>query len=97
MVAERVIVGGGDVAARKAESDCSCRLSDPIIIVKPVTGIGERLRALPIESGSSLEERAVRNARRLRMLAFVIAATDDAEVNARVVADAHAANVLSSR
>ncbi len=84
-----VIVGGGDVAARKAESIAAAGF--PILIV--AVRIGERLRALPIESGSSLAERAYET-RDVTDAAFVIAATDDAEVNARVVADAHAANVL---
>jgi hydroxymethylbilane synthase len=84
-----VIVGGGDVAARKAESIAAAGF--PILIV--AVRIGERLRALPIENGSSLVERAY-DTRDIADAAFVIAATDDAEVNARVVADAHAANVL---
>ena len=84
-----VIVGGGDVAARKAESIAAAGF--PIFVI--AERIDDRLRAVLIESGSAHEQRSY-DARDLADAALVVAATDDSEVNARIVADARAARVL---
>ncbi len=84
-----VIVGGGSVAARKAESLVSAGF--PIFVVSE--RIGEALRALVRASGGSFAERSYAPGD-LDDAALAIAATDDAEANARVVADARASHVM---
>jgi hydroxymethylbilane synthase len=84
-----VIVGGGSVAARKAESLVSAGF--PIFVVSE--RIGEPLRALVRASGGSCAERCYA-AGDLDGAALAVAATDDASVNARVVDDARALHVL---
>jgi hydroxymethylbilane synthase len=84
-----VIVGGGSVAARKAESLLSAGF--PIFVVSE--RIGEALRTLVQTAGGSFAERGYASGD-LDDAALVIAATSDAEANARVVADARAAHVL---
>jgi len=84
-----VIVGGGSVAARKAESLVSAGF--PIFVVSE--RIGEDLRALVDASGGSLAERDYAPGD-LDDAVLAIAATNDAEVNGRVVADARGSHVL---
>jgi hydroxymethylbilane synthase len=83
-----LIVGGGYVALRKAESltDAGMRLH----VVAP--NVDVRLQALVERSGSTLAQRAYETSD-LEDADLAIAATDDASVNARVVADARAARV----
>lgn len=84
-----VIVGGGEVAARKAESLANAGF--PIFVV--ADRIDDRLRSLLSEHGGAYAQRAyARND--LEKAALVIAATNDEELNGRVVADARAAGVL---
>jgi hydroxymethylbilane synthase len=85
-----VIIGGGNVAARKAES--LLRAGFPVYVV--AERIGARLLAALERDGSAYAQRRYQEAD-LRDAALVVAATDDAEVNARVVADARAAHVLA--
>lgn len=85
-----VIVGGGDVAARKAESIAGAGF--PIFVV--AERIGDRLRALLDETGSPHAQRAY-EAGDVGGAALVVAATDDGELNARIVADARAAHALA--
>ena len=84
-----VIVGGGSVAARKAESLVSAGFAIFVVSER----IGEALRALIHASGGSFADRAYAPGD-LEDAALAIAATDDAEANARVVADARASHVL---
>ena len=84
-----VIVGGGSVAARKAESLVSAGF--PIFVVSE--RIGEDLRALVDASGGALAERDYAPGD-LDDAVLAIAATNDAEVNGRVVADARGSHVL---
>ncbi len=84
-----VIVGGGSVAARKAESLVSAGF--PIFVVSE--RIGEALRTLVRAAGGSFAERGYASGD-LDDAALVIAATNDAEANARVVADARAVHLL---
>jgi hydroxymethylbilane synthase len=84
-----VIVGGGNVAERKAESIAGAGF--PIFVV--ALTIGNRMRAIVSSHGGSYEQRAYEPGD-LQDAAFVVAATDDADVNARIVADARAAHVL---
>jgi hydroxymethylbilane synthase len=83
-----VIVGGGNVAARKAESLVSAGY--PILVV--AERIGERLRCIVAENGAC-EERAYET-RDVAGAAIVLAATNDCELNARIVADARSAGAL---
>ncbi|HEX3670093.1 MAG TPA: hydroxymethylbilane synthase [Candidatus Cybelea sp.] len=85
-----VIVGGGDVAARKAES--VARAGFPIFVV--AERIGDRLRALLDETGSPHAQRAYETSD-LSGAALVVAATNDGELNARIVADARAVHALA--
>jgi hydroxymethylbilane synthase len=84
-----VIVGGGEIAARKAES--LVHAGFPIFVV--ADRIEDRLRLLLSEHGAAYAQRAyVRTD--LENAALVIAATNDEELNGRVVADARTAGVL---
>jgi hydroxymethylbilane synthase len=84
-----VIVGGGEIAARKAESLINAGF--PIFVV--ADRIEDRLRLLLAEHGAAYAQRAyVRTD--LEKAALAIAATDDEELNGRVVADARNAGVL---
>jgi hydroxymethylbilane synthase len=85
-----VIIGGGNLAARKAESLASAGF--PIFAV--AERIGDRLRTVLHENAGAYEQRSYQ-ARDLKQAALVIAATDDPELNARVVADARSAHALA--
>ena len=85
-----VIVGGGNVAARKAKSIAAAGF--PIFVVSERVG---RSYAFDLER----ERRHVRSSARtrprdLQNASLVVAATDDPELNARIVADARAAHAL---
>src|SRR5581483_260134 len=84
-----VIVGGGSVATRKAAALVSAGF--PIFVVSE--RIEETLRELARDSGGSTAERRYA-AGDLDGAALAIAATNDAAVNQRVVADARALRVL---
>jgi len=78
------------VAARKAESLLAAGF--PIFVV--ARHIGDRLRRILGESEAPFAERGYES-RDVDAAAIVIAATDSAEVNARVVTDARAAHALA--
>jgi len=84
-----VIVGGGDVAARKAEALVAAGF--PIYAV--AQRIGERLQSILVASGGASAQRSYKPGD-LTDAALVIAATDDADLNARIVADSRAAHAL---
>jgi hydroxymethylbilane synthase len=84
-----VIVGGGNVAARKAESIAGAGF--PIFVV--ALRVGDRIRSILSDSGGTYEQRAY-EARDLQNASLVVAATDDEALNARIVADARAAHAL---
>jgi len=84
-----VIIGGGSVAARKAESLVDAGF--PVFVV--AERIDDCLRSMLDERGASYARRRYESAD-LRGAALVVAATDDPETNARVVADARAAHAL---
>lgn len=86
-----VVVGGGNVAARKAESLAEAGF--PITVV--AERIEERLREFLQANGGTFEHRSYRS-QDVDNAALVVAATDDDVVNARVVDDARAAGVLVS-
>ena len=85
-----VIVGGGNVAARKAESIAAAGF--PIFVVSE--RIGDRLRAILSEKEAEYAQRQYEPSD-LAGAAFVVAATDDTIVNARIVADARTAQVIA--
>ena len=85
-----VIVGGGAVAARKAESLVAAGF--PIFVVAP--RIDDRMRSVLVENGMDYAQRAY-SRHDLDGAALAVAATDDGAVNARVVADARALHVLA--
>ncbi|MBV9333319.1 MAG: hydroxymethylbilane synthase, partial [Candidatus Eremiobacteraeota bacterium] len=84
-----VIVGGGNVAARKAES--LLRAGYPLFVV--AERIGERLRCMLAGNGACAE----RSYETLDVAgaAIVVAATDDRDLNERVLADARSAGALT--
>jgi hydroxymethylbilane synthase len=84
-----LIVGGGSVAARKAESLAAAGF--PIFVV--AVSIDDRLRTWLTQSNGSYAERPYAPGD-LADAALAVAATDDDAVNARVVRDARAARVL---
>jgi|HubBroStandDraft_6_1064221.scaffolds.fasta_scaffold00001_344 hydroxymethylbilane synthase len=86
-----VIIGGGDVAARKAESLAGAGF--PVFVVAP--RIEERLRSFLAANGGEFAGRGYAR-EDLSDAAFVIAATNDPQVNAQVLADARNARVLAS-
>ncbi|HEX8807102.1 MAG TPA: hydroxymethylbilane synthase [Candidatus Aquilonibacter sp.] len=84
-----LIVGGGNVALRKAES-----LLDAGVALRVVApAIDARLRALLDRPDAQLHERAYRR-RDLDGVDLAVAATDSPDVNAQVVTDARAARIL---
>jgi hydroxymethylbilane synthase len=85
-----VIVGGGNAAVRKAESLTGAGF--PIFVV--AERIDDRLHSLLRENGGSSAQRGYA-AGDLCDAAVVVAATDDAQLNARIVADARAAHILA--
>ncbi len=85
-----LVVGGGDVALRKAEALLDAGLL--LHVVAP--SIDVRLRTLVEVRGGRCIERAY-SAGDLEDMDLVIAATDDDAVNAAVAADARVARVLS--
>jgi hydroxymethylbilane synthase len=85
-----VIVGGGDVAARKAESLTGAGF--PLFIV--AERIGERLHSFLNANAVAFAQRRYQT-RDLENAAMVVAATDDPEINAQIVADAKAVRVLA--
>lgn len=84
-----VVIGGGNVAARKAESLAAAGF--PIFVV--AASIGARMRALVDAGSATAVERSYRTGD-LEGAALAIAATDDDGVNAWVVRDARAARTL---
>jgi hydroxymethylbilane synthase len=85
-----VIVGGGAVAARKAESLVAAGF--PIFVVAP--HIDGRLLTVLAQNGGEFAQRGYSRGD-LDGAALAIAATDDAELNSRIVADARASRVLA--
>ncbi len=85
-----VIVGGGAVAARKAQSLVAAGF--PIFVVAP--HVDDRLRAVLAENGGECAQRAYTSSD-LDGAALAIAATNDGDLNARVVADARAFRILA--
>ncbi|HEY6327422.1 MAG TPA: hydroxymethylbilane synthase [Candidatus Cybelea sp.] len=85
-----VIVGGGAVAARKAESLVAAGF--PIFVVAP--HIDGRLLSVLAQTGGEFAQRGY-SSRDLVGAALAIAATDDAELNSRILADARASRVLA--
>jgi hydroxymethylbilane synthase len=85
-----VIVGGGRVAARKAESLVAGGF--PIFVV--ATSIDARMRALLARQEADYAQRAYEPGD-LTGASLVIAATDNDDVNARVVRDARSARILA--
>lgn len=85
-----VIVGGGSVATRKAES--LLRAGFPVFVV--AERIGDRLRWIVAENSGTCEERAYETSD-VADAGIVVAATDDSKLNERVVADARNANALA--
>jgi siroheme synthase-like protein len=84
-----LVVGGGPVAARKAESLAS--VGAAVRVVAAVAG--ERIRALAAEGRVSLAERRYEEGD-IGDALLVVAATDDRAVNAAVAEHARAANRL---
>jgi len=84
-----VIVGGGNVAARKAESLAGAGFQIFVVAER----IGDRLRAILRESEGAFVQRQYRLGD-LEQAGIVIAATDDAALNARIVTDARAVRAL---
>ena len=84
-----VIVGGGGVALRKAESLVAAGF--PVFVVAPV--IDGRLSDLLARRGGECAERAYESSD-VAGAGLVVAATGDDAVNARVVEDARAAGIL---
>jgi hydroxymethylbilane synthase len=84
-----VIIGGGIVAARKAESLAQAGFSVSVVADR----IGDHLRDFLRASGGTCTQRAYEPGD-LTGAALVVAATDDDAINARVIADARAARIL---
>jgi hydroxymethylbilane synthase len=84
-----VIVGGGAVAARKAESLVAAGY--PIYVIAPE--IDARLRDVLAQNGGDFAQRPYARGD-LDGAAIAIAATDDHDLNARIVGDARASRVL---
>ncbi len=84
-----VVVGGGNVAARKVESLLAAGF--PVFIV--AERIGDRLGSLLLEQRAEYVQRRYESSD-VNDAALIVAATDDALVNADIVADARAARVL---
>jgi siroheme synthase-like protein len=84
-----VLVGGGTVAARKAEKLRA--FVAKITVIAP--GISSELRALSGAGRISLIERSYLGASDLKGAALVISATDDKAINAAVAKDARALGI----
>jgi hydroxymethylbilane synthase len=84
-----VIVGGGNVAARKAESLVGTGFHVFVVAER----VSDRLRAVLRNTGGTFVERQYQPDD-LDRAGIVIAATDDTALNARVVVDARAARAL---
>ncbi len=84
-----VVVGGGNVAARKVESLLDAGF--PVFIV--AERIGDRLGSLLLNQRAEYAQRRYKSSD-VKDAALIVAATDDALVNAHIVADARAARVL---
>jgi hydroxymethylbilane synthase len=84
-----VIVGGGNVAARKAEALLNAGFSVFVVAER----IDDRLRSM-IGRGATLEQRRYER-RDLADAFIVVAATDDPELNASIVDDSRRARVLA--
>ena len=84
-----LVVGGGPVAARKAEAFAAAGASVRIVAIEP----SPEVRALADTSGVVLAERAY-EAGDLGDATLVIAATSDRATNAAIAADARAATRL---
>ena len=84
-----VIIGGGIVAARKAESLAEAGFRISVVAYR----IGDRLREFLGENAGTYAQRGYEPSD-LAGAALVVAATDDGAINARVVADARAAHIL---
>jgi hydroxymethylbilane synthase len=85
-----VIVGGGEVAARKAESLAGAGFRIFVVAER----IGERLRCVLESRNGEFAQRRYES-RDLADAALVIAATGDAELNGRIVSEARAAHALA--
>ncbi|MGB6985237.1 MAG: hydroxymethylbilane synthase, partial [Candidatus Aquilonibacter sp.] len=84
-----LIVGGGNVALRKAESLLDAGVA--ITVIAP--SIDARIRALLDRADAQMRERAYERPD-LEGVDLVVAATNSLDVNAQVVADARAAHIL---
>src|ERR1039458_4865227 len=84
-----VVIGGGEVAARKVED----LLSAGAIVTAIAPHASDRIAALAREGRVRLHLRLYRK-EDLAGALLAVAATDDAAVNARVAGDAAALNVL---
>jgi hydroxymethylbilane synthase len=84
-----VIAGGGNVATRKAEALLHAEFS--LFVVAP--RIDDRLRSILSERGARYEQRCYETGD-LEGVVLVVAATDDPQLNARIVDDARMARVL---
>ncbi|HEX4012678.1 MAG TPA: hydroxymethylbilane synthase [Candidatus Cybelea sp.] len=85
-----LIVGGGNVAARKAESLAAAGFRIAVVAER----IGDGLREYVCAREGTVAERAY-DASDLHGASLVVAATNDAAVNERIVQDARAAGVLA--
>jgi hydroxymethylbilane synthase len=84
-----VIIGGGIVAARKAESLAEAGFRISVVAYR----IGDRLREFLGANAATCAQRGYEPSD-LAGAALVVAATDDDAINARVVADARAARIF---
>ncbi len=84
-----VIIGGGIVAARKAESLAEAGFRISVVAYR----IADRLREFLGANAGTCAQRGYEPSD-LAGAALVVAATDDDAINARVVADARAAHIL---
>jgi hydroxymethylbilane synthase len=85
-----LIVGGGNVALRKAEA----LLDAGVVLTVVAPSIDARLRALLDRPDAQLRERTYELGD-LDGIDLVVAATNDPHVNAQIVADARAARILA--
>ncbi|XID74405.1 siroheme synthase CysG [Alkanindiges sp. WGS2144] len=85
-----LLVGGGNIAWRKAQllADAGARIDVLAPIIEP------QLRALVEQSGGQYAQQAYSDQVRINDYRLVIAATNNATVNAQVFADCEAKNVL---
>lgn len=85
-----LIVGGGNVAARKAKALAEAGFAITVVAER----VGDGLRDFLREREATLAERSYAPDD-LRGVVLVVAATDDSAVNARIVEDARAERILS--